>query len=52
VDAGFDFLGMTGVRAITLTLFYLSFFGKTTAEAAKHLRRSSVLWSGAAERQR
>lgn len=28
-----------GVRAITLTLFYLSLFGKTTVEAAKHLRR-------------
>jgi len=28
-----------GVRAIALTLFYLSLFGKTTVEAAKHLRR-------------
>ena len=28
-----------GVRAITLTLFYLSLLGKTTVEAAKHLRR-------------
>ena len=28
-----------GVRAITLTLFYLNLFGKTTVEAAKHLRR-------------
>ncbi len=28
-----------GVRATTLTLFYLSLFGKTTVEAAKHLRR-------------
>jgi transposase len=28
-----------GVRAITLSLFYLSLFGKTTVEAAKHLRR-------------
>ncbi len=27
------------MRAITLTLFYLSLFGKTTVEAAKHLRR-------------
>jgi transposase len=28
-----------GVRAVTLTLFYLSSLGKTTVEAAKHLRR-------------
>ncbi len=28
-----------GVRAVMLTLFYLSLFGKTTVEAAKHLRR-------------
>jgi hypothetical protein len=28
-----------GVRAVTLTLFYLSLLGKTTVEAAKHLRR-------------
>jgi len=27
------------VRAVTLTLFYLSLFGKTTVEAAKHLSR-------------
>jgi len=28
-----------GVRVVMLTLFYLSLFGKTTVEAAKHLRR-------------
>jgi len=28
-----------GVRAVTLTLFFLSLFSKTTVEAAKHLRR-------------
>lgn len=28
-----------GVRAVTLTLFYLSLFGKTTVEGAKHLLR-------------
>ena len=28
-----------GVRAVTLTLFFLSLFSKTTLEAAKHLRR-------------
>jgi hypothetical protein len=28
-----------GVRAVMLTLFFLSLFSKTTAEAAKHLRR-------------
>ena len=28
-----------GVRATTLTLFYLGLLGKTTVEAAKHLRR-------------
>lgn len=28
-----------GVRAVMLTLFFLSLFGKTTLEAAKHLRR-------------
>ncbi len=28
-----------GVRAVTLTLFYLSLFGKTTVEGAKHLPR-------------
>ncbi len=28
-----------GVRAVMLTLFYLSLFGKTTVEAAKHLSR-------------
>lgn len=28
-----------GVRAVMLTLFYLSLLGKTTVEAAKHLRR-------------
>jgi hypothetical protein len=28
-----------GVRAVTLTLFFLTLFSKTTVEAAKHLRR-------------
>jgi transposase len=28
-----------GVRAVTLTLFFLTLFGKSTLEAAKHLRR-------------
>jgi hypothetical protein len=28
-----------GVRAVTLALFYLTLLGKTTVEAAKHLRR-------------
>ncbi len=28
-----------GVRAVTLTIFFLSLFSKTTLEAAKHLRR-------------
>lgn len=31
--------GLFGVRAVTLTLFYLSLLGRTTVEAAKHQRR-------------
>lgn len=40
-----------GVRAVTLTLFFLTLLGKTTVESAKHLRRvafGAVVGSGRA----